>query len=226
MGGRIVELLNSPHRAAEALMPWLIAGTLEPADRDRVEAHLLDCAACRVELERQRKLASLYRHAVADEPALDPGAAFARLTARIDAEAVPAAGRATWLLGWPLVAGVQLCVIAALASILVLDRPDANRPEAAPADYRGLAASAVAAQGEAIVFFSAEATAPEIRRVLNQAAARIVDGPTATGAYVLRFEPGTGAAALAALRGEPTVARVEPLALGDAPPLTRRLPQD
>jgi anti-sigma factor RsiW len=210
MGGRIVELLNSPHRAAEALMPWLINGTLSAAEQRELASHLDDCASCRAELERQRRLAGRYRAAAATEPLADAGAAFTRLAARIDNEAVPPTRRPERVFGWRFVAALQFCVIAALAWTVWLLRPGASPPEAAPAAYRGLAASPTATNGDAIVFFAAEATAAEVHRALRDSGARIVDGPTVAGGYVLHVE-GDTAAALAALRGERAVMRVETL---------------
>lgn len=190
-------------------MPWLLNGTLKPAERRKLEAHLHDCAACRAELERQRPLAALYCEAAAVAPESDADAALARLAARLDAEAAPARRPAS-AVGWRIVTVLQFCVIAALAWVLAL-RPDAAEPDGQLAVYRGLAASAASASGDAIVFFAAEAAEIEIRRTLQRVGARIIDGPTAAGAYVLRFERDASEAALAALRRDRNVVRVEGL---------------
>jgi anti-sigma factor RsiW len=218
VGGRIVDLLSSPHRAAEALMPWLLNGTLRPAERRSLEDHLHECGACRAELERQRRLASLYCDVVPAEPEFDRSAAFERLSARLDAEAAPAPAkrRARPPFGWRFVAALQLCVIAALVWTVWLLRTDAL--DDGTSAYRGLAASSAPASGDAIVIFTAEATESEVRHALQRAHARIVDGPTAAGAYVLHFEHGTTEAALAVLRSERSVYRVEPLTAAGAPP--------
>jgi len=102
-------------------------------------------------------------------------------------------------------------VIAALVWTVWVLRPDVTEPDGRAA-YRGLGASAAVASGDAIVFFVAEATEIEIRRTLQRAGARIIDGPTGSGAYVLRFERDATEAALAALRRDGNVIRVEPLA--------------
>ncbi len=217
MGGRIVELMNSPHRAAEALIPWLLNGTLTPAEQHELASHLDDCAACRAELERQRQLAGRYCAAAATEPLADAGAAFSRLAVRLDAEVAPAARRAKPVFGWRLVAALQFCVIAALAWTVWLLRPGASPTEAAPAAYRGLGTSPTAVNGDAIVFFAAEATAAEVRSVLRRSGARIVDGPTAGGGYVLHLE-GNPAVTLAALHGERAVMRVETLVSASGSP--------
>lgn len=216
MGGHIVELLSSPHRAAEALMPWLLNGTLGPAERRRLEGHLRDCADCRAELQRQRRLATLYRQSTA-QPDIDCDGAFARLASRLDEEAgrVPARPQRRPKFGWGLVAALQFCLIAALVWTVWLLRPES--PESS--SYRGLAATAAATGGDAIVIFAAETTESEIRRVLHRAGARIVDGPMAEGGYVLQFERND---TLAALRSERSVLRVERLAAAGAPEAVRR----
>lgn len=211
MGGRIVELLNSPHRGCQALMPWLLNGTLTPAERCKLDAHLRECASCRAELEAQRRITALYREATAAPSGADGSAALGRLALRLDAEAAPAPRRATPRFGWRLVAVLQFGVIAALAWTVWLLRP-AVEPADAPAMYRGLAAAPSHAGGDAIVFFAADASEIDVRRTLRRAGARIVDGPSAAGAYLLRFEQGTAGAALAALRSERIVVRVESLA--------------
>jgi len=212
VGGRVFEFLNSPHRAAEALMPWLLNGTLEPAEHRRLEAHLLDCAACRAELERQRRLAALYGQVATAEPERAGSAAFARLAARLDAEGVPRKRRSASAFGWRIVAALQFCVIAALIWTVWALRPDATEPDGRIAAYRGLGASVSAASGDALVFFGAETTNIEIRRTLQQAGARIIDGPTRSGAYVLRFERDAIDTAIESLRRDGHVVRVEPLA--------------
>jgi hypothetical protein len=43
----------------DLLLPLHATGALEPADAARVEAHLADCAACRLEVEGDREVLSL-----------------------------------------------------------------------------------------------------------------------------------------------------------------------
>lgn len=212
MDGRVVDLLSTPHLAAEALMPWLLNGTLDQAERRQIEAHLAACAQCRTELEQQRRLLALYRAAAAP-PASAPQveAALAALTARLPAAGptAGAAGRALFrpLRWWPFTVALQLGVIVALGIALWLQ---AMAPSTAP-EYRGLAAAA-APDAAALVLFDPGASESAMRGALHRAQARLVDGPTAAGAYLVRFD-GARDAGLAALRAEGVVLRVEPLAV-------------
>jgi hypothetical protein len=226
VGGRVFELVSSPHRAAEALMPWLLNGTLRPAERRRLEAHLRDCAVCRAELERQRSLFALYSTAASSEPAADGRAAFAHLSARLDAEAAAPARAPKPAWGWPLLAGLQFCAIAALAWAVWAVRPESVPGASQVAAYRGLGSSSAAADGDAIVLFVPDAPESELRHALQRAGARIVDGPTAAGAYVLRFDRGASDAVLDALRGERYVMRVERLTAAEGTSTARPAGRD
>jgi len=75
--------------------------------------------------------------------------------------------------------------------------------------YRALGSAAVV-DANAIVVFRADATQLETGAALRAAGARIVGGPTAADAYLLRL-PEPTAPVLARLRAERAVARVEAL---------------
>jgi anti-sigma factor RsiW len=210
MGGRIVDLLSAPHLATEALLPWLLNGTLDDSERAGVEAHLQSCPQCRAELDRQRAMMSLYAAIPVDTPA--PDASLARVLARLDE--APARGAIDRLRSalrwWQLGAALQLGVILALGATLWLQLlPTA--PGDASTPYRGLSDGASRAAGDALVVFAAAASTAEIRSALQRAGARIVDGPTAAGAYIVRFD-GNPAWALDALRREHAVVRADSLA--------------
>lgn len=212
MGGRIVDLLSAPHLATEALLPWLLNGTLADSERASVEAHLQACPQCRAEADRQRELMSLY---VAAPPAIGLAAAesLARLQGRLGRDPVrDAIGRVREALNWwRLGAALQFGIILALGTALWLQLDPMSRGDA-PRDYRGLSDPTRSVAGDALVVFEADASAAEIGNALQRAGARIVDGPTASGAYVVRLERDAGAAALDALRRERAVKRADSLA--------------
>lgn len=107
-------------------------------------------------------------------------------------------------------------VLAALLLGVVVVRP-AMAPE--DAAYRGLGAPAAAgtAAANAVAMFRADATEAQIRAALRAAGARLVDGPTATNAYLLQVPAAGHAAALARLRAQPAVTLAESLDAGAAP---------
>ena len=211
MGGRIVDLLSTPHLATEALLPWLLNDTLTSAERSQVEAHLRSCAQCSAELAQQRQLQSHYSGAATPDRALDIDAAFARLLPRLDDQPVRLPRRSRqpvrW---WQFGLAVQMGIIVALASTLLLQLKPATQNENIAA-YRGLAATAQRATGDALVVFGPNTSEAQMRAALQRVGARIVDGPTAAGAFIVRFDDDPTAAILAALRSDPAIVRVESL---------------
>jgi hypothetical protein len=110
----------------------------------------------------------------------------------------------TWLLPGALSVGLA----AALA--WTLQRPVPS------GDYHALAAAPVAG-GMAVVRFRPDATEAQIRAGLDASNARIIDGPTVTGAYVVRVPREHYQAALAELRRQGAVSLAEALEGADSP---------
>ena len=192
------------HQAVQQMLPWLLAGTLDPAELAIAEPHLRECAECRADLAWQRKLRAATRAA---DDAFDADRAFAQLLPRLGPQAprfgVPArwrraaAANGAWL-RWTAVA--ELAAIGVLS--LMLARP-------APG-YRALGAPG-ALDGNAVVVFRPDTTEREMRRILTAAGARVVDGPTAMDAYVLALPATQPGATLLQLRAEPAVTLAQPL---------------
>jgi anti-sigma factor RsiW len=198
------------HREAQDLLPWLANGTLAGTELERVQAHLKGCAQCRADL------AALHTLRAAAPPAsfdLDMESALARLLPQLSAppqaaslparswRARLAANDARWL---RVAAGVQCCAIVVLAALLL--RPGAATDAGA---YHVLGAAATA-QTRLIVMFKPDTPERELRRVVLESGARIVGGPTATGAWVLGTEQAADAVA-GRLRGQAAVTLAEPL---------------
>lgn len=156
-----------------ALLPWLANGTLEGAERADVERHVADCAACQAELQLLRTVRGTLR-ASPTEAAGDPG--LQRLMHAV--RATPAVRRPRWLVPAALAAGV---VITVQTVLLVQQRP--AEPLYAPMSGPRT--------GVLQVVFMPDASEAQLRALLRDAGARIVDGPSAAGVY--RLVPGDGA---------------------------------
>jgi anti-sigma factor RsiW len=205
------------HREAQDLLPWLANGSLAGDELARVEAHLGACAQCRADLDT---LYTLRDAADAPLPDLDPEAALARLLPQLDAPAVTTSATLPAVPGWRarlaandarwlrVAMGLQFCTIAVLTAMLV--RPDdAGVP---PDAYRVLGADA-ASGNVVVVTFRPDTPERELRRIVSASGARIVGGPTVTGAWMLGS--GDAADAVAArLRSQPAVTLAEPLGTG------------
>jgi len=210
---RIIPLPANRHEQVRSLLPWYVSGRLEPEEHARVEAHLADCAACRAEADSERRL-----EAGVAGLSLDVEHGWARMRRRIAAResrggfavAAEIGGRffaRHGAVGWALAA--QALAIASVSLVLV-SQPRAPR-------YVALGEPGAGRRGDAIVEFRPQATEAELRRTLGRAGAKIVDGPTAAGAYVLDIPAQSKAAALAALRHDPDVVMAEPIDVGDPP---------
>ncbi|HEX7113297.1 MAG TPA: zf-HC2 domain-containing protein [Mizugakiibacter sp.] len=202
---------GAAHLEAERLLPWYVNGTLEGEELARIEQHLTECARCQRELTWQRELQAACAGA---EAAADAGPALQRLRERLDAE--PGGGRRPlfgelrrgwkgsrpWL-RWAVAA--QFAAVAALAGALAF--------QGRPALYRTLGAAdkPPRAAGDLVVVFDPGLDEAAMRRLLRASGARIVDGPTETGAYVLDVPDGHETGALEALRAARGVVLVERL---------------
>ena len=197
----IIRLNDDPHAQTQHLLPWYVTGALEGKELAQVEQHLGECAECREDAEIEKALALQVRTLPCD---VERG--WATLKARIDG-AAPAPRKAPLFsrripIGWAVAA--QAAVLAVVVPIMTF------APARGPPSYRTLGAPP-AASGNLIVVFRPDAPEAALRAILTRNQARIVDGPTTTGAYVLRVAPERHAAVLARLRGDRLVAVAEPL---------------
>jgi anti-sigma factor RsiW len=208
------------HDDVQALLTWYVSGTLPAADRARVEAHCAGCEACRAELEAVRRLKGAVAAAVQTRPGPAPDL-FARIAARLPAPArAPAraaapswwaalADRAAALMTPRLAPALALgLILLQLGTIAVLAvgvwRGGTVSTTASGPDTR------VPAGGVALrVAFQESASEREVRAALQGAGARIVEGPTAAGFYVV---VAPSAPAAASLRRSPVIRFAEELA--------------
>lgn len=208
----IVPLRPSEHDAVQQLLPWHITGTLAAGERARVEAHLAACEECRHDLSRERELA---REVALLPLGVDEGwqAMAMRLPARTangDGWRATLFGRSAplaWAVGGALAASAVFAVAIA----------GSQQRDAAGQTFHTLGSAGHAAPGQAVVLFRPDTTERQMRAVLAARGARVVDGPTAAGAFVLRFDGRNPADAVEKLRQSSDVVLAEPLA-GDGRP--------
>ena len=215
------------HARTWALMPWLVNGRADEAQRAQAQAHLAQCADCRAELQAQQRLR---QGLLADVPGpaaeLDAERGLQRLLGRLDQLPVeqelpaavvppmaPAPARRARL-PIALAAAVVVQAVALLLLSLQLRRDD-------EASYRTLSQPAAAAPAEARYRVVPDPAWPMQRwqALLDETQLRVVDGPNAAGAYALAPR-GTASSppapdVLARLRAAPGVRLAE--ALGPAP---------
>src|SRR5512139_3112698 len=202
----IIRLRGSPHEQTQLLLPWYVNGTLDSSDLAAVERHLAECEDCREELQAERILAI---H-VAQSP-MDVEQTWQELGSRLD---VPprrsrrAAARRFLRrkvpVGWAVAA--QLAAAALLGAIYLT-----NVPAPVSQTYHTLGAAPSRTSGNLVVVFRTDASEGDIRAALLRADARVVDGPTVSGAYVLHVADRDRDEALQQLRNSTDILLAEPI---------------
>jgi anti-sigma factor RsiW len=207
----IVTLRPSEHEAVQQLLPWQVTGTLSPDEAARVEAHIEHCAECRADLAVERELA----REVALLP-LDVDEGWQAMALRLggaggnDNVRVPLFRRsvpAGWALGGAIAATVALTL--AVTSL--------QRPGVPDQTFHTLGSANAGEAGQAIVLFRPDTTEQQMRTLLAAEGARVVDGPTAAGAYVLRVEGRSVTDSINSLRQSSQVVLVEPISSDGRP---------
>lgn len=215
--GRVVRLgppsNGDSHDEAQRLLPWLLAGRLGDDERAMVQAHIAGCPRCQGELEWEQRLQARYAELPADA---DAERGLAALRAHL-MRPPRRAGRATaawqrvsaaWRGAGPVLRGVlalQAAAIVALAVGLFGTTPSHDGA------YKTLGAGPPPASANAVVRFRPDATDLAIRQALQGSGARVVDGPTVSGAYLLHLPAVERASALKRLRGDNAVLLAESL---------------
>lgn len=198
----LVHPSDRPHDAAEELLPWYATGRLDAADRLLVEQHLSSCAHCRQQLAIERRLIEEFR---SSDPQV--GAGWARLRGRIapprHARRSAPRNRLRRLVRHPAVAALAAAQLAFLVFgaglLLWMSRPT----------YHALGSPSPSRSADVIVMFRADATAEDVKATLRSANASIVDGPTASDAYLLHVPERQRNQALARLRADDDVQMAE-----------------
>jgi hypothetical protein len=204
----ILPLRPSEHDVVQKLLPWYVNRTLSEAETQRVEAHFSQCEDCRQDFALERALA-----ADIDMVPLNVDNGWAAMQQRMtdpdDRSVVRSAAvpRRWWSsAGWAAVGALAASVVLALFMTKMQPAPVEQHT------YRALGSAGSTARGQVVILFKPETTEQQMRTILERQQARLVDGPTAAGAYVLQIDGGDPAAAITRLRTSDKVVVAEALA--------------
>jgi hypothetical protein len=208
---------SKAHNVVDAMLPWYVNGTLDAEEHEYVRLHLEQCAPCRQEVSWLRELHLACEAAGSVSGPSDPLRKFRQHLATR-----PAPRRWLTLLSdaWRRsTAWTRWSIAALLAAVAITFAGSALHENGDSALYRTLGASTSPARagGSVVIVFEPSTTEAELRRILREAGARVVDGPTSTNAYVLDIPSAQRTDAMQALRKERAVVLVESLGPGNSP---------
>lgn len=189
----VIWLRGDQHHQVQAILPWYLTGQIDAADRNMVESHLAICPTCREDLKAEREIAALV-----GEIALAPE--HQTVPAR---QAVPRPGKRRWTL---IGQGAAIAVLAIIAA-----------PGLRTADFHALGARGERPRGNVIAIFRPNISEQDLRAALNANQARLVDGPTAAGAFVLAVPDAQRQAILARMQLDKNIVLAQPIDGGQRP---------
>jgi hypothetical protein len=207
MNGRVIKFEGSVHAEADRLLPWYVNDTLDDDERRQVEQHLAECLHCQQEVAWLRGIREEFATQAEQD---DVSPKMHHLHRRMERRRRAAPTSLVWQrrerrLAW-LVA-LQAAVILGLGISLLGQPHMPYRTLSAPGDKGALL----------VVVFNTQAREAQMRELVRESGARIVGGPTAQGAYVLRVPDAREAAARRMLAASPYVTLVEDLSSGGSP---------
>ena len=209
------------HEESWLMLPWLVNGRLDGAERIRLEQHVRGCAECAREVASQR----LWCETLTEPERVThaPGPSFRKLMERIDAEPPQRAASGTSAMralrmsaAWrpPGLAWAASFVLCVALGTLAVTADRWSQPL-----FHTATAPAAAEPGVLHIAFERSLPIGEAEQVLISAGARVVEGPDASGVFgVAPVGPAAapdGAARLHALadrlRTDPRVRWIQPL---------------
>jgi predicted anti-sigma-YlaC factor YlaD len=213
---QIIRLHGDPHEQTQTLLAWYVNGSLDADEVEAVEAHLVECAECRADLKLEHKLGETIA-SLSTEMESGWAALRERVESQPKAQRRPLGRvRATAFLRRPIAIGWALAAQAA-SLVLIVGLGWFSVAQSTHPLYQALGAAPMPSNGNVVVVFKPTTSEKELRGVLVNSGARLVDGPTVSDAYVLHVAGVQRNDALAKLRASGRVVVAEPID-GDARP--------
>lgn len=226
--------LNHLHQETRELLPWYVNGTLNREEVAKVEAHLTTCLACQMEFTQCREIAAAV-HGERQEAWSPSAGHWQQLLARVDAaETHEASSASRWarfrarlteyrmeLQETPRPVRWTLAFQGALVLVLATALLWPTAPFFPPL-YETLSSGEQPVPGDRLylrVVFAEDITEKELRALLTELGATIVQGPSRMGVYTVALSSAAGDPnpALARLRSHSKVRLAEPVSSESQP---------
>ncbi|MGI9296060.1 MAG: anti-sigma factor family protein [Pseudomonadales bacterium] len=191
--------MNQEHDYVHNLLPWYLNGSLHENDTNRVNAHLEQCDTCTLALQEEIKIAQQLQQ---EPPAMQQLLAhkehnFAQLKTRLELSKKVR----PWRLNIPQVAALILITgfVGFFGARLAND-----------GDYVTLSRTATSDATVLQIMIQSNATERELRQLLLNTDAKLLNGPSQKGVYRLQLPADVDTAAYAKrLREHPAIRYVE-----------------
>ena len=204
--GRIIGFRGNRHEQVQLLLPWYVTGRLDAADRADVEEHLANCDECRAELAIERRL-----HGELSQPELNVELGWAGFRQRLRPGASEPRIRKPPSMPRTMFSGRRIAFALAAQVVLLITAGVLMFSFDAQPAYHTLGAAPGIHSGNMLAIFRPETTEQQLRQSLQESGARIADGPTSAGAYVLAAPDVQRNMVRAKLRKHANVVMAEPL---------------
>lgn len=191
------------------LLPFYLNGTLSDEECREVETHLKDCEDCKQELETMKGLHKEVKSYYANLPPPSPNV-FNRVRAQIEQEIAAEASKPTHTERPPVsffekfqdvlhsifstqwAPALAMTLILGQAGLLMWSltsrHPGTHTPTMGPVIERAIPPATIQEETSHIeIAFQEQTTDKEIRQILNNLHAHIVDGPTREGRYTIEI---------------------------------------
>jgi hypothetical protein len=172
------------HHEVSELIPWYVNARIGDGERQRVDAHLRVCAACRGELQLQQQVHA----AMTADPGVEyiPAASLKRLNERLDALQADPDRPTRRSIRWGQSMAASIVLMAAALGILGAGLWTHFQNRGSAAAYYTVSSPVPHAPQEVIrAVFAPATTLTELQAMLDEAQLRIVSGPTEAGVYSL-----------------------------------------
>lgn len=187
-----MKLTRNIHAEVKLLLPWLVNDSLEDRERIKVQAHLMDCQECQVERDR---LQTMQETLIEDVPESSFQTPFRDLLSRIEVsernkQALRLVPRQVPRMGFEwkglLTAGSGVPALVTIA-LLVVSAVYMQVPSRDDRNFHTLTEgmSHPGIEHRVRVSFESDASVEQVREVLVDIGANIIDGPNEDGAYLV-----------------------------------------